>query len=48
MGSRVERGRMLDEFAALMGHHRTQAMRLLRAELERGGFGLRPERRMYD
>ena len=34
-GSRVERGRMLDEFAALTGHHRKHAMRLLRAGLER-------------
>jgi len=47
-GSRVERGRMLDEFAALTGHHRKHAMRLLRAGLERGGSGPRPERRMYD
>ncbi len=47
-GSRVERGRMLDEFAALTGHHRKHAMRLLRAGLERGGSGLRSERRMYD
>jgi len=47
-GSRVERGRMLDEFAALTGHHRKHAMRLLRAGLERGGSGSRPERRMYD
>ncbi len=48
LASWVERGRMLDEFAALTGHHRKQAMRLLRAGLERGGFGPRPERRMYD
>ena len=39
---------MLDEFAALTGHHRKHAMRLLHAGLERGGSGPRPERRMYD
>ena len=31
LGSRADRGRMLDEFAALTGHHRRHAMRLLRA-----------------
>jgi len=31
VGSRADRGRMLDEFAALTGHHRKHAMRLLRA-----------------
>jgi len=31
LGSRADRGRMLDEFAALTGHHRKHAMRLLRA-----------------
>ena len=30
-GSRADRSRMLDEFAALTGHHRKHAMRLLRA-----------------
>ena len=30
LGSRADRGRMLDEFAALTGHHRKHAMRLLR------------------
>ena len=30
VGSRADRGRMLDEFAALTGHHRKHAMRLLR------------------
>jgi hypothetical protein len=38
--SRLERGRILDEFVALKGHHRKHAMRLLRA----GGAG-RTERR---
>ena len=28
--SRLERGRMLDEFVAVTGHHRKHAMRLLR------------------
>jgi hypothetical protein len=31
LGSRADRGRMLDEFAALTGYHRKHAMRLLRA-----------------
>jgi hypothetical protein len=31
LGNRMERGRILDEFAAVMGHHRKHAMRLLRA-----------------
>ncbi len=48
LGSRVERGRMLDEFAALTSHHRKHAMRLLRAGVSGRGSGLRPERRMYD
>jgi hypothetical protein len=30
-GDRVERGRILDEFAAVTGFHRKHAMRLLRA-----------------
>lgn len=29
LGNRADRGRMLDEFAALTGHHRKHAMRLL-------------------
>jgi hypothetical protein len=39
--SRLERGRILDEFVALTGHHRKHAMRLLRA-----GGGGRAERRV--
>ena len=31
LGSRADRGRMLDEFAVLTSHHRKHAMRLLRA-----------------
>ena len=48
LGSREERVRMLDEFAALTGHHRKHVMRLLRAGVSGRGSGLRPERRMYD
>ncbi len=48
LGSRTDRGRMLDEFAALTGHHRKHAMRLLRAGVPSGRSGPRPERRVYD
>jgi hypothetical protein len=48
LGSRADRGRMLDEFAALTGHHRKHAMRLLRAGASSGQSRPRPERRMYD
>ena len=48
LGSRADRGRMLDEFAALTGHHRKHAMRLLRAGVSSGRSNRRPERRMYD
>ncbi len=48
LSSRVDRGRMLDEFAALTGHHRKHAMRLLRAGVSNGGSSQRPERRVYD
>ena len=48
LGSRADRGRMLDEFAALTGHHRKHAMRLLRAGVSSGRSSLRPERRIYD
>jgi hypothetical protein len=48
LGSRADRGRMLDEFAALTGHHRKHAMRLLRAGVSSGRSSPRPERRMYD
>ncbi len=46
--SRVERGRILDEFAAVTGLHRKHAMRLLRDGQPSRGFGLRPSRRLYD
>ena len=48
VGSRADRGRMLDEFAVLTGHHRKHAMRLLRAGASSGRSSLRPERRVYD
>ena len=48
LGSRADRGLMLDEFAALTGHHRKHAMRLLRAGVSNGGSSPRPERRIYD
>ena len=45
--SRIERGRILDEFVAVTGHHRKHAMRLLRSgKAERGRQGRR--RRVYD
>ena len=48
LGSRADRGRMLDEVAALTGHHRKHAMRLLRAGVLGGRSGPRPARRVYD
>ena len=48
LGGRADRGRMLDEFAALTGHHRKHAMRLLRAGASGGHAHPRPERRLYD
>jgi len=48
LGSRVERGRILDEFAAVTGYHRKHAMRLLRVGQPSRQSGPRPERRVYD
>ena len=48
LGSRMDRGRIPDEFAALTGHHRKHAMRLLRAGASSGQSSPRPERRVYD
>jgi hypothetical protein len=45
---RQEKGRILDEFAAMTGHHRKHAMRLLRAGACDRRNGLRPHRRLYD
>ena len=48
LGSRADRGRMLDEFAVLTGHHRKHAMRLLRAGVSNGRSAPRPNRQVYD
>src|SRR6185437_2226875 len=47
-GDRVERGWILDEFAAVTGFHRKHAMRLLRAGQVTRRCGPRPGRRIYD
>jgi hypothetical protein len=47
-GDRVDRGRILDEFAAVTGFHRKHAMRLLRAGQPKPRSGPRPGRRVYD
>ena len=46
-GNRMERGRILDEFTAVTGHHRKHAMRLLRAGMASGSPGRRPGRMLY-
>jgi hypothetical protein len=46
-GNRMERSRILDEFAAVTGHHRKHAMRLLRTGLPSRGSGPRPSRSLY-
>jgi hypothetical protein len=48
LSSRGERGRILDEFAAVTGHHRKHAMRLLRAGQQGRGSRPRPSRRVHD
>jgi hypothetical protein len=47
-GDRGERGRILDEFAAITGYHRKHAMRLLRVGQVNRRYGPRPGRRIYD
>src|SRR3954462_1531492 len=47
-GDREERGRILDEFAAVTGYHRKHAMRLLRSGQVNRRRGPRPGRRIYD
>ena len=47
-GSRKERVRIPDEFAAVSGLHRKHAMRLLRAGQANRRFGPRPARRLYN
>jgi hypothetical protein len=46
-GDRGERGRILDEFAAVTGYHCKHAMRLLAGQVNRR-WGPRPGRRIYD
>ena len=46
--SRMERGRILDEFTAVSGLHRKHAMRLLRAGQAGRRSGPRPGRRLYN
>ncbi len=46
--SRVERGRILDEFAAVTGLHRKHAVRLLRGGQVSKASGPRPSRRLYE
>ena len=46
--SRVERGRILDEFAAVTGLHRKHAARLLQGGPPRRRSGPRPGRRVYN
>jgi len=45
---RVEKTRILDEFAAVTGLHGKHAMRVLRAGQPERRSGLRPHRRLYD
>jgi hypothetical protein len=47
-GNRAERGRILDEFAAVTGYHRKHAMRLLRAGRSDHRTSARSGRRIYD
>ncbi len=47
-GSRAERGRILDEFAAVTGYHRKHAMRVLRTGQDRRASDPRPSPRVYD
>jgi len=47
-GDRGERGRILDEFAAVTGYHRKHTARLLRAGQVNRRHGPRPGRRIYD
>ena len=45
---RLERGRILDEFVAVTGHHRKHAMRLLRGGGRRGDKPEQRRSRIYD
>ena len=46
--SKAERGRILDEFANVTGHHRKHAMRLLRSGAPNQRSAPRPQRWLYD
>jgi len=45
--SRAQRGRILDEFSAVTGFHRKNAMRLLRGGVPNQRSGARPGRQIY-
>src|SRR3954464_10637398 len=47
-GRRAEKGRILDEFVAISGFHRKNAMRVLRGGEANWRSASRPERRLYD
>ena len=47
-GKPAEKGRILDEFAAITGPHRKHAMRALRGGQANRRSAPRPERRLYD
>ena len=44
LGNCADRGRILDEFAALTGHYRKHTMRLLRGDVSKARSSPRPER----
>ena len=47
-GGKTERGRILDEFVSVTGHHRKHAMRLLRSGSPSRGSAPRPQRWLYN
>ncbi len=47
LGGRAEKARMLDEFVALTGFHRKNAVRLLRGDCAPAKSGPRPRRRVF-
>lgn len=47
-GTRAEKTRIADEFAAVTGFHRKHAMRLLRSGPNDRRLASRPSRRLYD
>ena len=48
VGTRAEKGRILDEFGAVTGFHRKHAMRVLRSGSTASGTDGRGGRRIYD